>query len=221
MLFGAPVAGWLSVCLVLLHGVRWWSGEVQIAEGVTFGEGMLYQFGLYVPLFVEGFVWQPVSYMFLHVSWWHCLLNVWVLLLTGGAFERCFGWRWMVGTFLGSGIFAGVVWLAWANWVQGDAVLCVGASGGIAGLLTAFCVGFWRERIRVLIVGIPARISGWVMWTIFWLGCLGEWWFLSGSVAFMAHVGGGVAGCVLGRFVRRAWLQRRAMLNRMETETHE
>ena len=74
----------------------------------------------------------------------------------------------------------------------------LGASGAIAGVLASYLVLFPRQRVRVVLVAwvipLPALlvIGGW-----FLLQVLYQMNYTSDGVAYMAHIGGFIAGLLL------------------------
>src|SRR5688572_18194650 len=139
------------------------------AEFVPFGEygnvngAILWWFGMTPALVVRGYVWQPVSYMFLHAGFMHLIFNMLALWMFGVDLER----RWGKTAFLryyfvcGVGaaltcIFVGLLPLAATAPVY--AIPTVGASGAIYGLLLAYAILFPNRIIYYFIFPIPVRI---------------------------------------------------------------
>lgn len=69
-----------------------------------------YSFGFYWPLLVSGAFWQPVTYAFLHGSFWHLALNLFTLLFFGSAVEKILGSRRYTFLFLISSVIGGFAW---------------------------------------------------------------------------------------------------------------
>src|SRR5690349_7893195 len=98
-------------------------------------------FGL-VPLFVvHGWVWQLVTYAFLHDGLWHILFNMLALWMFGAQLEQ----DWGYGIFMQFYFFCAVggalttVAVAFTHLLGANPVVAtVGASGAIFGLLLAF-----------------------------------------------------------------------------------
>jgi rhomboid family protein len=85
----------------------------------------------------------------------------------------------------------------------------VGASGAIAGVLGAYLVLYPRARVWSLLpflFFIPVRIPAWLVlgsWFVLqWLYSAGYLAWGAGSVAYLAHVFGFLAGAVIGLLVR-------------------
>ena len=83
-------------------------------------------------------------------------------------------------------------------------VLFNGRIAGISGILGGYMMMFPRNRVRVLtqrgVMAVPAfvMLGLWILLQVFsGLGSLGARTGETGGVAFMAHVGGFVAGLVL------------------------
>jgi membrane associated rhomboid family serine protease len=143
--------------------------------------------------------------MFLHGGWMHVLGNMWFLWIFGDNIEDTLGHAKYLLFYLACGIAAG---LSQVLVDPNSRVPTVGASGAIAGVMGAYMVKFPQSRIRTLIfiflfittVDVPA----WLM-LIYWFfiqffsgfGTIASHVSQGGGVAYMAHVGGFIAGVVL------------------------
>jgi len=211
-IFRAPPAVlWLIGVLTAMHLARVSRAEAQ-------SDALVYEFGLY-PLrysraFLESHMANPgtlleravpfVSYIGLHGSWTHLIINCLWLLAFGPIVARRFGAVLFVLFFLICGIAAAAFYLAF-NW--GSPVPVVGASGAISGLMAA--------AFRMLPGQAPWTVAGeaplapllsrpilvfsalWgginLMTAVTGFGMAGE----GGLVAWQAHLGGYVAGLLL------------------------
>ncbi|MEA1937801.1 MAG: rhomboid family intramembrane serine protease [Pseudomonadota bacterium] len=133
--------------------------------------------------------WNPlplVSYMFIHAGTGHILFNGVTLAAFGSGIERVLGMKRMLGFFLLTGVVGVLAHIA----VYPDSVVpVVGASGAISGLFAGILRLFSlrisnRDSMRGL--GIVAMI--WIGFSVL-EGIRG-----GGNVAWVAHVGGFVAG---------------------------
>jgi membrane associated rhomboid family serine protease len=144
--------------------------------------------------------------MFLHGGWMHVLGNMWFLWIFGDNIEDILGpFKFLLFYLLCGFAAAGAQFLANPD----SRIPMVGASGAIAGVMGAYLVKFPHSRIHTLVfifffittVEVPA-----------WLMLI--WWFFiqffngvgtigyshvseGGGVAFLAHVGGFLAGIAL------------------------
>lgn len=147
----------------------------------------------------HGFFWTPVTYMFLHGSWTHLLLNTVGLLVMGNAVEHLLGTRRFWTVFLLSGIVGGIGWALLQG--LGSGVPCVGASAGVLGLIGAYAALRPRDRF-LLIFPIPVTLSARAL--ALWLGIANgiDLAFGHGQVAYLAHLVGIVTGALYGLFIR-------------------
>lgn len=146
--------------------------------------------------------------MFLHGGWMHLIGNMLYLWIFGDNVEDRFG---KVG-FLAFYLVTGFAATAAQFMVQPDASIPnVGASGAIAGVLGAYILMFPRALVQVMIgymvVAMPAIfVLG--MWIVVQLmsgiGSIAttDETGSTGGVAYMAHVGGFVAGLALTFLLR-------------------
>jgi membrane associated rhomboid family serine protease len=136
--------------------------------------------------------------MFMHGSFMHILGNMWFLYIFGDNVEDRYGHVGYAAMYLISGVVASVLHFATD---PSSVIPTVGASGAIAGVMGAYFLLYRHARVMTLIpLGIFTQLIA--VPAPFFLGL----WFVmqlvsaaatpagGGGVAFMAHVGGFVAG---------------------------
>ena len=136
--------------------------------------------------------------MFMHASWAHILGNMLYLWIFGDNIEDRLGPAKFLIFYLVCGFAASAAQIMFTP----DSVIPgLGASGAIAGVLGAYLILFPRKNVRVLfartIVNMPAFIvlGLWIALQIFsQIGVSGG---QSSGVAYLAHIGGFIAGVVL------------------------
>jgi membrane associated rhomboid family serine protease len=146
------------------------------------------------------------SSMFMHAGWLHLGGNMLYLWIFGDNVEDRFGHAKFTIFYLLCGLaatFAQLVFSLESN------IPNLGASGAIAGVLGAYILLFPQGRVRVLqgqrIIQVPAlmAIGLWIVLQLFsGIGSIAGS-ADTGGVAYMAHIGGFVAGFVLTFVFRR------------------
>jgi membrane associated rhomboid family serine protease len=141
-----------------------------------------------------------VSSMFLHGSWMHFIGNMWYLWIFGDNVEDRMGHLKYFIFYIICGLLASAAHIFFA---PNSLIPSLGASGAIAGVLGAYLVLFPHQGVRVFFFGgivvLPALIV---------IGIWGLMQFISGfgslerigtggGVAYMAHIGGFIAGLLL------------------------
>ncbi|CAN5580500.1 rhomboid family intramembrane serine protease [soil metagenome] len=146
-----------------------------------------------------------ISSMFMHGGWLHLAGNMLFLWIFGDNVEHAMGHLSFVLFYLGAGI---VATLAHILFEPNSLIPLVGASGAISGVLGAYLVMFPRNRVLVLlfrfVVWVPAIvvIGMWaVLQFVSGIGQIAETEQTAG-VAYLAHIGGFVAGVVVGLTMR-------------------
>jgi membrane associated rhomboid family serine protease len=140
------------------------------------------------------------SSMFMHGGWTHLGGNMLFLFIFGDNVEKAFGHIRYLAFYLVCGLVASL-----AQVYSGpDSILpSLGASGAIAGVLAGYLVLFPTNRVRVLL--------GYFITTVPAIAMIGLWALIqffngfaatsvsaqTGGVAYMAHIGGFIAGLVL------------------------
>ncbi len=154
------------------------------------------------------------SAMFMHGGWMHLIGNMLFLWIFGDNVEDRIGH----GKFLMFYLLAGLAaTFAQYTFNPDSGIPNVGASGAIAGVLGAYLVMFPQARVNVLlgrqIVAMPAFIVlG--LWIVFQLiSGVGTIAYTDesadvGGIAYMAHIGGFVAGLAMGVIGRGLWQSR-------------
>jgi rhomboid family protein len=148
--------------------------------------------------------------MFMHGGWLHLFSNMLFLWIFGDNVEDRFGHFPFLVFYLLVGVAATFAQFAIAS---GSSVPNVGASGAIAGVLGAYILMFPQSRVNVLlgrqIVAMPAVIvlGLWIVLQLF--SGVGTIAYTDetadvGGVAYMAHIGGFVAGLLLTFLFRDA-----------------
>jgi membrane associated rhomboid family serine protease len=140
--------------------------------------------------------------MFLHGGWGHLGGNMLFLWVFGDNIEHRLGHARFVLFYLGTGLAASFAHILFNS---GSMIPAVGASGAISGVLGGYMLMFPRNSVYVLTFGGVMAVPA-----VFMLGLWIVTQFVNGvgsiaateetgggGVAFMAHVGGFVAGLVL------------------------
>jgi len=143
--------------------------------------------------------------MFMHAGWLHLGGNMLYLWIFGDNVEDSFGHINFIIFYLICGLAATFAQLAFSI---GSDVPNLGASGAIAGVLGAYILLFPKGRVRVLqgsqVIQVPALIviGLWIVLQLFsGIGSIVST-AQTGGVAYMAHIGGFVAGFVLTFLLR-------------------
>ena len=146
-----------------------------------------------------------LSSMFMHGGWAHLLGNLLFLYIFGDNVEHRMGRALYPLFYLAAGIVASYTQIFW----NPDSVIpTLGASGAISGVLGAYIVLFPGNRVRVFAFGIryvPAIVAiG--LWAVIQFasgfGSIAQTDETAGGVAYLAHIGGFVAGVVAALVLR-------------------
>ena len=142
--------------------------------------------------------------MFMHAGWLHLGGNMLYLWIFGDNVEDNFGHLKFLVFYLLCGLAATFAQLAFS---MGSNIPNLGASGAIAGVLGAYIVLFPRGQVSVLqgqrVLPVPALIVIGLWFVLQFLSGIGSiGGGAQGGVAYMAHIGGFVAGLVLSFLFR-------------------
>jgi len=162
-----------------ISGVSWTDPSVEQAVrwGADFG-----------PLTVSGEWWRALTSTFVHFGIIHIALNMWCLWSLGSSLELFMGRKAFAVIYLLSGLMASLTSIAWNPWR-----VSAGASGAIFGVAGAFVSYLYfkkaamdgnqvRQKLKSLLIFIGYNLV----------------YGAAGNVDNSAHLGGLVAGLILG-----------------------
>jgi membrane associated rhomboid family serine protease len=157
-------------------------------------------FGLWPYLVIHKFyVWQLVTYLFLHAGWFHIIFNMFALWMFGSDLESLWGGKKFLFYYFLTGVGAGAVDVALNELFRpGIPSVTIGCSGAVYGLLLAYGMLF-PDRLIYLYMIIPIKAKWFVvgMGVIEFVSSFG-----SGShISHFAHLG----GMLFGYLYLRGW----------------
>jgi membrane associated rhomboid family serine protease len=133
------------------------------------------------------FIWQLVTYMFLHGGIFHIAFNMFALWVFGVPLEQAFGTRKFLNFYFFCGIGAGVCVVLGAYLFGNPSIPTIGSSGAIYGVLMASAV-LWPDQIILMFFLFPIKLRYYVMvvGAIAFLGTFNA----SSGVSDVAHLSG-------------------------------
>ncbi len=142
------------------------------------------------------FLWQPVTYIFLHGGVFHLAFNLLVLWMFGCELERVWGRRFFLRYFFvcgtGAGIFVALL-------TSSSLVPTIGASGALYGILLAYGLLFPDRQILLWFV-LPIRAKHFVLF----IGAVAFYSTLTlpgSGISHLAHL----SGLLIGYLYLRGW----------------
>lgn len=203
--------------LVIINLAVWFVLQIIIEQFLLSSPWITGTFGLQPGQLLEFYIWQPVTYMFLHdVNPFHILFNMLILWWLGAELENQWGRRFFTLYYFVCGVGAALIYSAG---VIGYSLLSgrldplympvIGASGAGFGLMLAYGIVF-GERIVYFMFVFPLKAKYFVMI----LGAVELVMLLNqgigggGKVANLAHLGGIISGFLFLNFWT-IWRRRR------------
>ena len=140
--------------------------------------------------------WTPLTYMFMHGNIMHLAGNMLFLWVFGDNVEDAMGHVRFLAFYLLCGIIGG---LFHAALLPASELPLIGASGAVAGIISAYLILYPRVKVWILVFRfVPLKLPVYLV--------LGSWIALQfampilggpGQISWYAHVGGILAGAVL------------------------
>lgn len=166
------------------------NGGVFLAQ-LLFGNKLVLIFGLTPALVREGYIWQVLTYMFLHGGLFHILFNMFALFIFGAEIERAWGTKEFIKYYLVTGTGAGVIsfLLSFNSFIP-----TIGASGAIFGLLIAFALMF-PERVIYLYFLFPIKAK-YLALLFGIIELFASFRYTGDGIGHFAHLGGMAVGYI-------------------------
>lgn len=146
------------------------------------------------------FIWQFVSYMFLHGGFSHIFFNMFALWMFGVELERLWGTREFLKYYFLTGVFAGLS-TAFFSW--GSIIPTIGASGAIYGILAAYAL-FFPDRYVYMYFLFPIKMK-YLALILGLLEFFAAYNQAQSGIAHAAHLGGMVVGFFYLRYKYRQY----------------
>ena len=150
----------------------------------------------------QGFVWQLLTYQFMHGGWLHLLLNCWAIYVFGREVEETLGRNSFLTLYFSSGVIGGL-FQALAGVLVGDRFggPVVGASAGAFGLVAAFAT-LYPERPLMLLLFFIIPVSMRAKFLLLFSALLTVFGlvFPMDNIAHAAHLGGMLTGLMFVRY---------------------
>ncbi len=219
-----------AVKKLIIINLAIWVVLLVILENLILSEPYITMyFGLIPQTMIENFfVWQPVTYMFLHsLNPMHVLFNMMTLWFFGTELEQKWGQRLFLIYYFFTGIGAAFFYLfgvALVGTIKGMAPIVytqpvVGASGAVFGILLAYALLFGDRTIYFFgAFPIKAKYFVGIIGTIEVISLLTQG--LTGAIANLAHIGGLVSGMIFlfvyTKFQQTKWKKGGSMRSKLK-----
>lgn len=154
----------------------------------------------------HGFIWQILTFQFMHGGLLHLGLNCLALYVFGRPMEEALGRRSFLWLYFSSGVAGGLLHvLCAALWPGYFGGAVVGASAGIFGLMAAFATLYPDQMMTMFIIIFPVNLRARTMLAIAMITAALGMGFprymgpIFGNVAHAAHFGGALMGVLFVR----------------------
>ena len=152
------------------------------------------------------FVWQIVTYSFIHFAFWHWFGNMLGLWMFGASFESSWGVRRFLELFFSGVIGAALttILFSFLHILASPNTVTIGASGGVFAILMAFGMVFGDNEIMMIPFPflIKAKYFVLILIVVTVAFAIGD----RGGVAYLAHLGGLLFGYLYVKFAPRQGL---------------
>lgn len=134
------------------------------------------------------YVWQPITYLFLHAGFFHILFNLYVLWVFGPDVENAWGGKQFLFYYFLTGVGAGIVDVLIG---PSSPAMTIGCSGALFGLMLAYAMLFPNRIIYYLVIPMKAKWFVAIMGVIEFIDLLGS---PNSGVSYIAHLSGLLIG---------------------------
>lgn len=189
-----------------------WVGGLLMANAVVylltltvFTGDWIYAVGAFDPDGVTSRLWTFVTYMFLHGSFMHLLMNLLLLFIFGPAVEMRMGGPRFAAYYFTCGLGGAITHLLISGFTTPHPM--IGASAAVLGVALAFALYWPNEPIHIFPLPVPIKVK-WLVAFLVVLDLIAARYGAQDGVAHFAHLGGFLFGYIFLRsqenVVRRA-----------------
>lgn len=151
----------------------------------------------------SGFLWQPITYSFVHVGILQTMLELLSLWFVAGFLEGYRGASWVgslyAASVLGTALTGAAIWEVADRFGHGSPVTLFGCMGGIFGLLIAIGVLYGEtEFLLLFLINIKAKYMAAIYALIAFAMLFSQSWIYAFS-----QLGGALAGLIFLRYAPR------------------
>ncbi|HLH55485.1 MAG TPA: rhomboid family intramembrane serine protease [Verrucomicrobiae bacterium] len=177
----------------------------------------------------HGYVWELLTFQFMHANLFHLLVNCWTIYVFGREVEIALGIRRFLILYFGSGVIGGLLQAGFgslsevfphSSWARAFLAPTVGASAGGLGLVAAYATLF-PERMLTLLLFFIVPVNMRAKFLLLFTALISIFGILfpsnMGAVADAAHLGGMIAGIFFIRYAMN-WTLRLPSLRRGREE---
>ncbi len=183
----------LVIANVVVFILQMFAGDLQ-ANGLGW---ISYYFGLSRDGLASGYLWQLVTYMFLHAGVIHILANMLIIYFAGRFLERVIGPKKFLMLYIIGGVAGGLAQIAFS-----PAILVGASAAGFACLIAFTTIMPELQLTMLLFFIIPVRMKAkYMALGAFAVSLLFTIFPPGDNVGHLAHLVGCVAGWVYARFL--------------------
>jgi membrane associated rhomboid family serine protease len=143
--------------------------------------------------------YQIFTHLFSHANLGHIFFNMFGLWMFGKILENLWGPKRFLFFYIACGLGAAAAHLV-VQYITGDPIFAVGASGAVMGIFVAFGYLFPNTQLYMMFIPIPIKAK-YVMLGLVALDLFGGFARISGdNIAHFAHLGGALTGFIIVLF---------------------
>ncbi len=188
---------------LILLAITWGvSGLIWILPD-DIGRSLRANLSLSAPGLQRGYVWEIVTFLFVHAGFWHLLANSALLYFAGRALERTAGIRRFLIVFFLGGWSGGAAEYLQAMATEPATLIMGNSAAGCAVLLAVAMLRPQSEAVILLFFVIPLRIRALVFGLVILFGSLVLAFIDADSpLGHWGHFAGALVGLLLGFLMR-------------------
>jgi membrane associated rhomboid family serine protease len=189
-----PIATWLL------------AGVIAMVSCLTFGDlkSVVMNWGLIPAELGRHYGLTFVTSFFLHGGFVHLLGNLYYLIIFGDNSEDVLGKRRYLLLIAAAALVGDIAHIISD---PGSTIPCVGASGGISGVLAYYCLRFPKATVGIVVffhwVRLPV-VFMLIIWVVLQIFSIMQQSVGIGNVAVFAHLGGAAVGVLFWLWTRRS-----------------